>query len=75
MAKSTKVGSVMTDLAGRLLAVVEDVEDEASAKGSSKAKKAPKASFASKFSGFKSMLPSRSKAKEEDETPAETASA
>ncbi len=71
MAKSTKVGSVMTDLAGRLLAVVEQAEEEVVVKGG----KAPKMSLASKFSGFKSLLPSRSKAKDEAAVPAETASA
>ena len=73
MAKSTKVGSVLIDLAERLLAVVEEAEAEVVTKGS-KSGKAPKMSLASKFSGFKAMLPSRGKAKDETEKPAETAS-
>ncbi len=71
MAKSTKAGSVMTDLAGRLLAVVEDAVVETS----TKAAKAPKMSLSAKFSGFKSMLPSRGKTKDDATTPVETASA
>ena len=60
IAKSTKVGAGLSDLAGRLLATVDDA-DTPDAK-----KKVEKPSLSSKLAGLKSFLPSKSKAKTAD---------
>jgi pilus assembly protein CpaE len=76
VAKTTKFGSMIGEIGGRLLANGDESASEPGKSVSAKSGKTPMGkSLMGKFSGFKSMLPSKGKSAAKQAEPAETAAA